>query len=193
MLPRAKRLLDHFKRALAWWEPSDAISFQEWLSQHTHHPEVHNLLQGFCAAFIGVSLNEVPAGEYFRFLKAMGRNNRYGIAVNGNLELMESLAGSIVNRGSSVTTNTACKGILVEEGRVRGARVEVAGVEETIEADFVISNAGPKRTIDLAGENELRQELPRPSPEASLRNAGVSRVHLLRGTAPSVSGDHQFR
>jgi phytoene dehydrogenase-like protein len=150
-----ERLLDHFKRALAWWEPSDAISFQEWLSQHTRHPQVHNLLQGFCAAFIGVSLNEVPAGEYFRFLKAMGRNNRYGIAVNGNLELMESLAGSIVNRGSSVTTNKACKGILVEEGRVRGARVEAAGVEETIEADFVISNAGPKRTIELAGETNF--------------------------------------
>jgi len=150
-----ERLLEHFKRALAWWEPSDAISFQEWLSQHTLHPEVHNLLQGFCAAFIGVSLNEVPAGEYFRFLKAMGRNNRYGIAVNGNLELMESLAGSIVNKGSTVTTNTACKGILVEEGRVRGARVEAAGVEETVEADFVISNAGPKRTIELAGKTNF--------------------------------------
>ena len=151
----AKRLLDQFKRALAWWEPSDTISFEEWLSQHTRHPEVHNLLQGFCAAFIGVSLNEVPAGEYFRFLKAMGRNNRYGIAVNGNLELMEPLANSIAERGSSVTTNAACKSIIVEEGRVRGARVEVAGVEETIEADFVISNGGPKRTIELAGESNF--------------------------------------
>lgn len=149
---QAKRLFQHFKRALAWWEPSDAISFEEWLSQYTQHPEVHNLFQGFCAAFIGVSLNEVPAGEYFRFLKAMGRNNRYGIAVNGNLELMNSLAESIANRGSSVTTSAACKGILVEEGRVRGAKVEVGGVEETIEADFIISNAGPKQTIDLAGE-----------------------------------------
>lgn len=148
----AGKLLHHFKRALSWWEPSDAISLQEWLSQYTKHPEVHNLLQGFCAAFIGTSLNEVPAGEYFRFLKAMGRNNRYGIAPNGNIELMKSLAESIVNRGSSVSTNAACKGILVEEGRVRGARVEVGGVEETIEADFIISNVGPKRTLELAGE-----------------------------------------
>lgn len=44
--------------------------------------------EGFCAAFIGVSLNEVSGGEYFRFLKAMGRNSRYGIAVNGNRELI---------------------------------------------------------------------------------------------------------
>jgi phytoene dehydrogenase-like protein len=152
-----ERLLEKFKRALAWWEPSDTISFEEWLLQHTDHPEVHNLLQGFCAAFIGVSLNEVPAGEYFRFLKAMGRNNRYGIAVNGNLELMEALAEAIRQKGSSVRTKTACRGILVEEGRVRGARVDAAGVEETIEADFVISNAGPKRTIQLAGEGNFER------------------------------------
>lgn len=151
----ARGLLVHFKRSLSWWEPSDVISFEDWLSQHTNHPEVHNLLQGFCAAFIGVGLNEVPAGEFFRFLKAMGRNNRYGIAVNGNVELMNSLAKSIEERGSTVHRKTACKGILVEEGRVRGAVVEEAGVEETIEADFVISNAGPKKTVELSGEENF--------------------------------------
>ncbi len=153
----AKALFRHFRRALGWWEPSDTISFEEWLSQHTSHPEVHNLLQGFCAAFIGTSINEVPAGEYFRFLKAMGRNNRYGIAVNGNIELMESLAESVANRGSSVVTNAACKGILVEKGRVRGALVVRDAVEERVDADFVISNAGPNRTIRLAGEENFEK------------------------------------
>jgi phytoene dehydrogenase-like protein len=151
----AESLLVHFKRALSGREPSDMISFEAWLSQHTSHPEVHNLLRGFCAAFIGTSLNEVPAGEYFRFLKAMGRNNRYGIAVNGNVELMNSLAGSIEEKGGTVNRRTACKCILVEKGRVRGAVVEGAGLEETIEADFVISNAGPKKTVELGGEENF--------------------------------------
>ena len=151
----AADLFQHFKRALSWMEPSDAISFEEWLSQYTHHPEVHNLLQGFCAAFVGVSLNEVPAGEYFRFLKAMGRNNRYGIATNGNIELMESLAHTIEEKGSSVCRNSVCRGILVEKGRVRGARIELAGAEELVEADFVISNTGPNRTVHLAGEENF--------------------------------------
>jgi len=153
----AKGLFHHFKRALGWWEPTDEISFEEWLSQYTNHPEVHNMLQGFCAAFIGVSLNEVPAGEYFRFLKAMGRNNRYGIAVNGNVELMESLAGAIEDRGSWVNTKAACRRILVEKGRARGALIVRDGVEETVEADYVISNAGPNRTIQLAGEENFEK------------------------------------
>jgi phytoene desaturase len=153
----ARGLLSHFKRALSWWEPSDVVSFEEWLYQHTTHPEVHNLLQGFCAAFIGIGLNEVPAGEFFRFLKAMGRNNRYGIAVNGNVDLMNSLAASIEERGSTVNRKTACKSIVVEEGRARGAVLEVAGVEERIEADFVISNAGPKKTVELSGEENFEK------------------------------------
>ena len=167
----AKRLFYHFKQALSWWEPSDTISFKDWLSQYTQHPEVHNILQGFCAAFIGTSLHEVPAGEYFRFLKAMGRNNQYGISAKGNREVMESLASSIKERGSSVQIKTACKGILVEKGRARGALIQRANAEETVEADFVISNAGPEMTLKLAGENhfeksylELLRKHPYPTP-----------------------------
>jgi phytoene dehydrogenase-like protein len=153
----AEGLFRHFRRALGWWEPSDTVSFEEWLSQYTGHPEVHNLLQGFCAAFIGTSLNEVPAGEYFRFLKAMGRNNRYGIAVNGNIEVMESLAESMVNRGSQVSTNAVCRGILVDKGRARGALVARDGVMEKVEADYVISNVGPNQTIHLAGKENFEK------------------------------------
>ncbi len=150
-------LLNQFRKASAWMEPSDSISFKDWLAQHTNNAEVHNMMQGFCGAFVGVSADEVPAGEFFRFLKAMGRGSKYGIAVNGNIELMESLASSIRAKGSTVNTETACKDILVEKGRIKGAIVERDGVEETIEADLVISNLGPRMTVKLAGENNFEK------------------------------------
>ena len=148
----AQELFLHFRKALGQWEPADTISFKEWLSQYTGHPNVHNLFQGFCGAFVGVNAYEVPAGEFFRFLKNMGRGNRYGIAVNGNIDLMEALASAIKEKGARVSTRTGCKEILVEGGRVRGAVIEHEGVEEVVDADVVISNAGPSMTVRLAGE-----------------------------------------
>ncbi len=153
--PKVKELLAPFRRASTWWEPADDISFKEWLSQYTDHTEVHNMMQGFCGAFIGISADEVPAGEFFRFLKAMGKNNQYGIATNGNSEVMNSLAGRIEKLGSKVNTKTACKSILVEQGRVKGAVIEQDGIEEMVEADHVISNAGPAMTVKLAGQNNF--------------------------------------
>ncbi len=153
----AREVFQEFVHALSWWEPCDRISFRDWLAQYTNNTEVHNMFQGFCGAFIGVNSNEVPAGEFFRFMKAMGRNNKYGISVNGNLELMDSLADKIRERDSRVHTSMSCKQIVVERGRVRGAILDEDGVEEFVEAKYVISNAGPNMTVKLAGEENFEQ------------------------------------
>ncbi len=152
---QVKNLLTTFKRAATWWAPADNISFKEWLWQYTDQVEVHNMMQGFCGAFIGTSADEVPAGEFFRFLKAMGRGSRYGIAAHGNLEVMKSLAQGITALGSIVDTKTPCKNIIVEQGRVKGAIIEHEGIEEKVEADHVISNTGPSMTVKLAGKDNF--------------------------------------
>lgn len=153
----AMELAGRFKEA-AGALPSDDMSFRQWLSRHTESEPVHNMMQGFCAAFVGTSSHEVPAGEFFRFLRAMGRGNKYGIAVNGNIELMESLGSAIKEKGGIVRTETSCSKIIIEKGAAKGAVVEERGVEEIIEADYVISNTGPKRTIRLAGANNFNED-----------------------------------
>ncbi len=154
---QANELVRQIQLAMSWKEPNDQISFRDWLSQYSDNTELHNLYQGFCGAFIGTSSNEVPAGEFFRFLRGMDRSNRYGICVNGNLEVMQSLAGAIEQRGSSVRLKTACRGIIVEKGRAKGVHIECDGVEEIIEADYVISNAGPSMTVKMAGRSNFER------------------------------------
>ncbi|MFO7962315.1 MAG: NAD(P)/FAD-dependent oxidoreductase [Desulfobacterales bacterium] len=147
----AKRVFREFKRALVWWEPVGNITFRQWLEQHTHNTNVHNMFQGFCAAFVGVNSNEVPASEFFRFIKAMGRNVAYGIAPMGNMKLMNDLADGIADKGVDIVRECNCKQILVEKNMVTGVIIEKNMQEELIEADFVISNAGPSQTVVLAG------------------------------------------
>ena len=113
--------------------------------------ELQNHYQGFCGAFLGVNSNEVTAAEVFHFMKNMAVGLSFGIAINGNLDLMDALADGIREAGGEVRTRAACKGIRVEHDRVTGAVVETDGTEEIIDADFVVSNTGPSMTVQLAG------------------------------------------
>ena len=66
---QAQALFGHIRDALFYWMPLDTISIRDWLDQYTDNVEVKNLFQGYCAALMGTNLHEIPAGEFFRFLK----------------------------------------------------------------------------------------------------------------------------
>lgn len=183
----ARSLHRRFMDAMAGWRPLDNISFKDWLAQYTTDENVHRMYQGFCAAFIGTNADEVPAGEFFRFLHFTSRKSVYGIAEEGNGQLIEALAGAVVKRGSEVRRMTSCHAILVDGGIARGIVVSSGAREETIEADFVISNAGPARTVELAGRRNfersylaLLDEVPHVTPV----------VHISFATDRPLLGDY---
>lgn len=150
----ANRLFDAFIAAMKVLPP-DAITFKAWLDSQTTNADVTNLFQGFCAALMGTSLHEIPAGEFFRFLRYSSRGSRFGMAPEGNGANMEALAAAIEARGSKVLRHTNCHRIVIENGRATGVLAKSADQPETfIAADVVISNTGPVRTIELAGGRE---------------------------------------
>ena len=116
----AQQLFSRIREALVGWMPLDNISVLEWFEQYTDNRDVINLFQGYCAALMGTGLHEIPAGEFFRFLKYSSKGSRFGLAANGNETLMEELASAIEKRGSEVRRNTCCERILVENNRVSG-------------------------------------------------------------------------
>ena len=170
---RARALFQHVQDALFHWTPLDTISIRQWFDQYTDNQEVKNLFQGYCAALMGINLHEIPAGEFFRFLKYSSKGSRFGMASQGNGALMDTLAAAIENRGSKVWRRTGCRRILVENGRVTGVEVNSAeGQNRVIPADFVLSNAGPERTVALAGGEE------------SFEQSYVTRLHTDAADAP---------
>ncbi len=152
---QAKALFKHIQNALFQWTPLDTISIRDWFDQYTDNVEVKNLFQGYCAALMGVNLHEIPAGEFFRFLKYSSKGSRFGMATNGNGALMETLAAAIESRGSEVRTQTGCKEIVLQQGQVTGVVVNNSeGNDELIPTTLVLSNTGPDRTVSLAGGEE---------------------------------------
>jgi phytoene dehydrogenase-like protein len=87
------------------------------------------------------------------------------------MKLMESLAKVVREKGGDVRTRCRAKRIIVTNGRATGVIAETDGSEIEITAEVVISNVGPKKTVELAGsENfdkgylkEMRETL-RPAP-----------------------------
>ncbi|WP_165787027.1 phytoene desaturase family protein [Pseudohalioglobus lutimaris] len=148
----ARALFKQIQNALFQWTPLDSISIRDWFDQYTDNGEVKNLFQGYCAALMGINLHEIPAGEFFRFLKYSSKCSRFGMAAHGNGALMDALATAMESKGTQVRRQTGCKRILIDEGRVVGVEVNSSdGKDEVILADLVLSNTGPDRTVDLAG------------------------------------------
>jgi phytoene dehydrogenase-like protein len=150
----ATKLFDAFVAAMKE-VPPDASTFRDWLDAHTDNQDVKDLFQGFCAALIGTNLHEIPAGEFFRFLRYSSRGSRFGMAPDGNGANMEALGAAIEARGSQILRHAQCQRIVLEQGRATGVIVKVAGEPERfVAADTVISNTGPSRTIALCGGRE---------------------------------------
>ena len=170
---QAKALFKHIQEALFQWLPLDTISIRDWLDQYTDNQEVKNLFQGYCAALMGTNLHEIPAGEFFRFLKYSSKGSRFGLATHGNGALMETLAAAMARRGSELRCQNGCKRILVENGQVLGVVVNnAAGEEQRLNATTVISNAGPDKTVELAGG------------EALFERSYIARLHSNAAEAP---------
>ena len=170
----AQALFKQIQNALFQWTPLDTISTRDWFDQYTDNTEVKNLFQGYCAALMGINLHEIPAGEFFRFLKYSSKGSRFGMATHGNGDLMNTLAEAMESRGSEVRRQSGCKKIIIENGQVSGVVINNSeGNDEQIDTKLVLSNTGPDRTVALAGgeqrfEQSYVQRLHKDATEAPI-------------------------
>lgn len=148
------KVMSAIKRCLTWHEPSNSISFRDWLLQYTNDENILRIFWGLITTRIGTNDHELPAGEFFRFLR-LPRPGEAGIPPKGNLVLMESLARAIEEEGSQVWTSCPARQIIVADGMLKGVIIQKDGHEVEVMARAVISNAGPKSTVELAGNNNF--------------------------------------
>jgi phytoene dehydrogenase-like protein len=153
---QAKAFFKQIQNALFYWTPLNNITILDWFDQYTDNQEVKNLFQGYCASLMGLGMHEIPAGAFFNFLKYSSKGSRFGMARKGNGALMETLGDAIEKCGSKIILQAGCKRILVENGKVEGVEIhQREGADKIVRADFVLSNAGPDRTVELAGGESL--------------------------------------
>lgn len=137
--------------------PDEDVSFRAWLDRYTHNPLIHGIFQATIASLLTVNSNELPVGEYFRLMQAIAPL-RFGFIEGGSLALWRRMADFIGQAGGKVLTGTIVREILVEKGRVRGARLGRRGKACVVRAPVVVSNVGPAGTAALVSAGQLEAD-----------------------------------
>lgn len=152
MTKQAARILDRFAEAKAGNLPDGRQSTAEWLSGYTGNETVHALFRNLCAAIFACNADELPARAFLTYFTSNGAFKRFGFCPQGTIGVWESLADA-VRRDGEVWLEARAESIRVEDGRVAGVTISRGGETVVVESPIVVSNAGPKRTVALAGES----------------------------------------
>lgn len=152
------RVLEAMARALAWQPPAGSVSVREWLSQYTEDEHIYQVFQPLCTVVLGQNIYGLPISELFNFFLRFMKNREtapQNYAINGNIDLIESLARAIEEEGGEIWKNAEAKRIIVDQHRVTGVVVETSEGEWEISAKAVVSNLGPKKTVEITGREHF--------------------------------------
>lgn len=151
-----EKVMAMVRKALRWQDPSDAISFKDWLFQYSQDEGIYKVFEGMIKPWFGINSHEIPAGEFFRVLRNIVIQGSGMIARQGMKDIIDALETAVRNKGGKIYTRTAVTQIVVNEDGV-AIGVVAQGVKEKleIEAKAIVSNTGPKKTIELAGEKNF--------------------------------------
>ena len=186
----AGRVLQALMNAVMWAEPSSSMSFLDWITHYTDNPDLLAVFQCLVTSIFGLRLSEVPAGAYFRMIAVTEEAGlkTSGFPLHGGGAVSDALVKAIRARGSEVRRQCAAVRIDVDDGRAVGALVRRHnGQEWMIRAQAVISNAGPRQTVELVGEDHLSagyvSEVESIKPVPIIRIVAASDEPLMEGSS----------
>ncbi|MFC1870513.1 phytoene desaturase family protein, partial [Chloroflexota bacterium] len=128
--------------------------FKDWLLQYTDNEMAHLIFDTICSSMQGGHHYELKASAVFSWFVRMGGSREVGIAPHGNRANLDKLV-PVIKKNGDVWTNCQAKRILVSGGAAQGIVVGKDGKEIEIASKAVICNAGPKKTVELAGDNNF--------------------------------------
>lgn len=133
-------------------------SLRDWLSRYTEHRTLHGIFQALSASIFAVNAEEISARVFFEHFVVRGGFKRFGFSPTGCLGLVEPLRDAIRARGGQVWTGTRVERILARDGAVAGVVCRRGESAVEVGAPAVISNAGPRETLELVDERVLPAE-----------------------------------
>jgi len=153
-------------------DPKNKMSFRDWLKQYTDDEKVLQLFHALTSAISSVNDFEYPVSHWFTYVSSAGQGGMpyHGVAPRGNIELADALADTVKMRGGDVWTGCPVEKIVVQQGKVDTVTVKKNGSHVEVATSVLISDMGPKKTIELADRSAfdadyLKQvDALRPSP-----------------------------
>lgn len=158
---QAARIIEKFSEARGGSLPDGRLSTKEWLDGFTTNETVHAIFRNLCAAIFACNADELPARAFLTYFTAKGAFKKFGFCPKGTIGVWQELADVVRRNGGEVWLSSPAQKIEVENGKVVGVTVLRDGQTLRLTSDIVISNAGPKATVGLAGEAIMPAEYVR--------------------------------
>ena len=142
---------------IVFLNPSYLLELDEITVQEFMHRITDELipLQGIAALstlFTVIPYSELSAGEFVWCFANAFRKKTLGVPRGGSREIPGAFLRAFQRDGGELRLGCEIARILVRDGKARGV---VTNGGEQIDADIVISNAGIKRTLEMAGEDSF--------------------------------------
>lgn len=124
------------------------ISIKEFARRYTDSDKIINLLNKIVSFTISTDINDASANDFAIALRRQNRNFE-GVIKGGCKSLITELVRYIEGNGGTFLNNTRVNEIIIKEQKATGVITE----KNTFFSDLIISNAGPKNTAGILGNN----------------------------------------
>jgi phytoene desaturase len=153
----SEKVTNAFREGIQERDKIGWLTLKDWLHQYTDNEMAHGMFDTISNTICGAHSYEVQAAAFFSFLVKSRGFRDVSIAPKGNMANVENLA-KVVRANGNVWINCPAKRIIVSGGTAKGVVVEKDGSELEIASQVVISNAGPRKTVELAGAENFGEE-----------------------------------
>ena len=151
-----EKILSAWKHGAREPEKEAGRTFRQWLLQYTDNELTHSLFDCLTCIFGGHSY-EQPATTLFTYMVASKGLREMVIPPRGHIANAENLA-KVIGANGDVWVNCPAKRIVVRGKEAKGVVVQRDGGEVEVACQVVVSDVGPKATVELVGEENYDEE-----------------------------------
>ncbi|MEE8167810.1 MAG: NAD(P)/FAD-dependent oxidoreductase [Candidatus Hydrothermarchaeales archaeon] len=123
-------------------------TFRQWLHERINNELVYAISDSFCGWTLSVSLDEISSREVISITRNITKLGAAGIPQGGCKGVTRALVKEFKRLNGQILYKKPVNAISIEDGRVKGLSTQ----EDNYEFDVIISDIGPKKTIELCGE-----------------------------------------
>ena len=147
-----EKIMSAMSRAINWKEPSPGITLFDWIQQYTDHSGIIEVFQALVKTALMVKADQVSARYFFKYIQTVKGANEFGYSSEGSAALPQALGQIVLRNGGEIWTDSKVTRIKTDESVVQGALLKHQDREFQIEAQVVVSDTGPEKTVELAGK-----------------------------------------
>ncbi len=126
-------------------------SFKRWVSKRLKNELALKLADAFCGWSLSITSDEIAARELIAMTRNFNRLGGPGIPRGGCKGVTDAVVRILKNNGAKLHLKTRVEKIKVSEGKAVGLVTNKGDCD----FDVVISDAGPKATLKLCGEENF--------------------------------------